>query len=207
MPNAIRIEDYAENGADNPLVAKYCLEGKVVLLTFGRMAGEERAKGFDEMIDLMPRLIQDVPNIVYVAAGDGSDRERLQTKVDKLGLGERVIFTGRVADAEKSSLYGLADVYVMPSHGEGFGFVVLEALACGVPVVASEADGTREAVRDGVLGILVDPTSPDSIRAGILAGLKLSKRRLPGIEYFSFDNFVARLKASLLSVVKGEVTR
>lgn len=84
----------------------------------------------------------------------------------------------------------------MPSSGEGFGFVILEALACGIPVVASSADGTREAVRGGELGIVVDPQNADDLERAIIDALSRPKIILPGLEYFSFPNFERRLAAA-----------
>ena len=82
----------------------------------------------------------------------------------------------------------------MPSHGEGFGIVFLEAMACGVPVVGSLVDGGREALRDGQLGILVDPARPEEVRAGILTALGQPKGRPPvGLEYFSYEKFSSRV--------------
>jgi len=75
----------------------------------------------------------------------------------------------------------------MPSYGEGFGFVILEALACGIPVVASKVDGTSEAVRNGELGFLVDPGNPDEIRQAIIVALQDQKSVPEGLAYFSFD--------------------
>ena len=79
------------------------------------------------------------------------------------GLSDRVVFAGFIPEAEKADHYRLADAYVMPGRGEGFGFVFLEAMACGIPVVGSRLDGSREALRQGDLGILVDPDRPDDI--------------------------------------------
>jgi glycosyltransferase involved in cell wall biosynthesis len=93
--------------------------------------------------------------------GDGDDRGRLEEKVKSLGLSQQVIFAGKILEHEKASHYCLADAYVMPSHGEGFGIVFLEALACGVPVIGSKVDGSREALLDGQLGRLVDANLPD----------------------------------------------
>lgn len=200
VPNAIRLNDYGPAPRNATCSAKYGLEDRKVLLTFGRMVGRSRAKGFDEVIEILPRLALQVPNIVYVCAGDGPDRARLEAKAQSLGISARVIFTGRIEEATKADLFRSADLYVMPSRGEGFGFVVLEALASGVPVVASEADGTREAVLDGKLGLLVDPDDPDSILDGILEGLKQSRGIKPGVEFFSFDRFAERLRAALATV-------
>ena len=88
----------------------------------------------------------------------------------------------------------MADIFAMPGRGEGFGIVYLEAMACGIPVVASKADGSRDAVRDGQLGILVDPDNPEEIVKGILDALSDNERRAPdGLDYFSFENFQRRI--------------
>ena len=75
----------------------------------------------------------------------------------------------------------------MPSRGEGFGIVFLEAMACGVPVLASRRDGGREALLDGKLGLLVDPEDPTSVAAGIRDVLRRPKGRPEGLDYFSVD--------------------
>ena len=179
LPNAIHTEEYGMGEKPEYLVRRYGLQNKKVLLTFGRLVSRERAKGFDEILDILDDLIEVYPNLVYIIAGDGDYRESLQSKVSKLGLESYVVFTGMVEEAEKADLYRLADAYVMPSRGEGFGFVFLEAMACGIPVVASKVDGSREAVLGGELGQLVDPDKPDEIKQ------KLS--------YFSYQSFASRL--------------
>jgi len=205
LPNAIHAACFAVGAKDNALSRRLGVAACPAILTFGRMSADERYKGFDEVIDVMPRLVQRVPGLVYVAAGDGSDRSRLEAKAKALGVGEHVVFSGRVEEAEKADLYRLADAYVMPSSGEGFGFVVLEALACGVPVVASTRDGTREAVRDGELGLLVDPKDADGLERAILDALSRPKAIPRGLDYFSFANFEKRLSAVLRNVVPGIV--
>ena len=198
LPNAIHAEEYGIRPRSLALIDRYSLEGKRVLLTLGRLVSAERYKGFDEVIEILPELPSDV---VYVIAGGGNDAPRLARKAADLGVGNRVVLTGRFPEAEKADLYSLADVYVMASRGEGFGFVFLEALASGVPVIASKCDGGREAVRDGALGLLVDPTNPAEIKAAIV---ELLERRAPrsvpeGLSYFSFENFAARARALILS--------
>ena len=122
--------------------------------------------------------------------------QRLQRKAIDCGVGNRVRFTGLFAEEEKADIYNLADVYAMPSRGEGFGFVLLEAMASGVPVIASKHDGGREAVLDGKLGALVDPSNPAEIRAAISDALQLGERRVPdGLEHFGFDRFTERVHA------------
>lgn len=195
LPNAIHLERYQPGHKDEELVRRYGLTGKRVIMTFGRLAGAERYKGFDETMEVLQQVAEQVPNLVYMVVGEGSDRARLTKKAQALGIEDRVVFTGFVAEEEKAGLYRLADAYVMPSRGEGFGFVILEALATGIPTVASKVDGGREAVRDGMLGLLVDPDSPTEIHQAIVAALRRPKEVLDGLDYFSFKNFERRLHA------------
>ncbi len=193
LPNAINLCLYKPGEKPAELLDRYGLQNKVVLMTLGRLETDERAKGVDEILELLPVLIKDKPNIAYLVVGDGTDCSRLDDKVKRLGLTAHVVFTGRIAEDEKVNHYRLADVYVMPSRLEGFGFVFLEAMACGIPVVASKVDGSREAVRDGKLGILVDPDKPEEIKAGILEALKRQRGIVPkGLDYFSYSNFEKR---------------
>ena len=195
LPNAIHPEQYGIREKRADLVARYGLAGKRVLLTVGRLAREERYKGFDEVLEVLPQLDADV---VYIIAGGGNDRARLEQKAAQLGVAERVIFTGVFPDEEKADLYNLADVYVMPSRGEGFGFVFLEALASGVPVIGSKHDGGREALLEGELGRLVDPSNPAEIEQAIRELLAHPQREVPPrLGYFSFENFEARLSVIL----------
>lgn len=194
LPNAIHAERYGVAEKNQQLVSRYGLEGKVVLMTLGRLAAQEQYKGFDEILECLPLLSQSIPNIIYMIAGDGDDRKRLEAKAAKLGVSDHVIFAGMVPESEKADHFRLADLYVMPSHGEGFGFVLLEAMACGVPVIASKTDGGREAVRNGELGTLVSPDKPDEIIAAIKSSLSVSNKYVPaGLQYFSFGNFSQRL--------------
>lgn len=195
LPNAVHLDDYGVRPKRPDLVERYKLDAKRVLLTVGRLESAERSKGFDEVLEVMPEL---PPDVVYMIAGGGNDFERLRKKAVDLGIGNRVIFTGLFDDRDKPDLYNLADAYVMPSRGEGFGFVFLEAMACGVPVIGSKADGGREALRDGDLGLLVDPTNPAELRAAILEMLARRERHVPeGLDYFSFGKFVERARAIL----------
>jgi glycosyltransferase involved in cell wall biosynthesis len=89
----------------------------------------------------------------------------------------------------------LADLYVMPSSGEGFGIVLIEAVACGLPVIGSCADGSREALLDGRLGRIVDPGNPDELLEAVLVALDgpTSRRRSELIDFFSAENFKRRV--------------
>ncbi len=195
VPNAIHLERYGIRPRSAALAARWSLDGKRVLLTLGRIVAAERYKGFDEVIDVLPSLPDDV---VYLAAGSGSDLPRLVRKARDLGVADRVVFTGHIDERDKTDVYNLADVYVMPSRGEGFGFVFLEALACGVPVIGSRHDGGREALRDGELGLLVDPSSLAEVRTAILDVLANPRREIPpALAHFAFPNFQSRVHSVL----------
>ncbi len=198
VPNAIDLSRYTPGDKDRALLSRWSLAGRRVLLTVGRMDAREQAKGFDEILEVMPRLAAEFPDIAYVAVGDGSDRERLEAKARALGLSDRSIFPGYVSESEKLEYYRIADVFVMPSRLEGFGYVFLEALAAGVPVIASKVDGSREAVRNGDWGLLVDPANPDELVAAIRSALTrpvVPDRR--ELEHFSWQCFERRFHAAL----------
>jgi phosphatidyl-myo-inositol dimannoside synthase len=198
LPNTVDLETFSPGAKNIELIDRYQLNDKTIIMTLGRLAAAEAYKGFDEVLDVMPDLIQQIPNLSYLIVGEGDDRARLESKANSLGLKDRVMFTGFIAEEEKADHYRLADAYVMPGRGEGFGIVYLEAMACGIPVVASKVDGSREAVRDGMLGILVDPDNLAEIKAGILEALTRPSGIVPeGLDYFSDLNFEKRVHAIL----------
>lgn len=203
MPNAIHLDEFGAGPKSPALAARYGLAGKKVLMTFGRMDLSEQAKGFDRVIALLPRLREKVPDIAYLACGDGSERPRLEALADAGGVRDLVVFAGRIDEAEKADHYRLADLYVMPSKGEGFGFVFLEALACGVPVIASSIDGGREAVREGAIGQMVDPFDADALEQAILRELQEPRGIPAGLAYFSYPNFRERIQRALQPLMAG----
>ena len=207
LPNAIHLDRYGLAPKSPTLLDRYGLRGHKVLLTLARLPSADRYKGVDEVLEMLPTLLEDEPRLRYLVAGDGDDRPRLQAKAQALGLQAHVVFAGMIDEAEKADHFRLADVFVMPGRGEGFGFVFLEALACGVPVVGSQIDGSREALRDGELGELVDPRDADSVRVGIVRALQKPIAIPPGLEFFDWPNFCARLQAAIASLLPSGSAR
>lgn len=197
LPNAIHLDRYGTAPRRADLQARYGLAGARVIMTLARLPAMERYKGVDEVLQVMPDLLRDVPTLKYLVAGDGDDRPRLEQKARSLGVAEQVVFTGMVKEEDKADLFRLADAFVMPGRGEGFGFVFLEALACGVPAVGSQVDGSREALRDGALGELANPADPTSIRSCILRALGKPAGIPPGLAFFDWPHFQARLGAAV----------
>ena len=202
IPNAIDLDAYTPGPGNDGLRERLGLRKGPVLMTLGRMDASERAKGFDEVLEILPALVEDYPDLSYIAAGDGSDRARLEEKARRLGVRDRTVFTGYVPENEKLDLYRLADLFVMPSRMEGFGYVFLEALASGIPVVASAVDGSREAVRGGTWGSLADPNDRDDILNAIRRSLRDGpKPSHEDIAYFSKARFRGRVWKLLDQVV------
>jgi phosphatidylinositol alpha-1,6-mannosyltransferase len=193
LPNCVDLEDFVPAAPDEEMAKRFGLTERRVLMTVGRLAGHERYKGFDEVLDVLPRLADELPDLVYVIVGDGDDRQRLVAKVAALGLQDRVVFTGFVNEREKIALFNLADVYVMPSQGEGFGIVYLEAMACGVPTIGSALDGSRDALMDGQLGQLIDPRDALQLMEAIRSALAKPKGRPAGLGYFSSQSYRERV--------------
>ncbi len=203
LPPSVDLAQYGIGAKRADLLHRYDLAGRTVLLTTARLTVEDRYKGIDEVLDVLPSLVADKPDLAYLIVGDGDDRQRLVDKAKHLGLAERVVFAGYVPENEKADHFRLADAFVMPGRGEGFGIVYLEALACGVPVIASALDASREAVLHGALGQVVNPDDPAELRAAILTAIGDRERRIPpGLEHFSTSRFNERV-AAVLSRVSG----
>ncbi len=193
LPCAVDLSSYGPGPAPAQLTQRYGLGNRTVIMTLARLAADERYKGIDAVLEAVPELAREIPSLSYLIVGDGTDRARLEAKAAALGIRERVVFTGRIPEETKADHYRLAHAFVMPGWGEGFGIVYLEALACGIPVLASAVDGSREAVRNGELGILVDPHVPGAVREGIRQVLARGRGVVPpGLDYFSIENFTQR---------------
>ena len=188
---------------DIKLVQKYNLNGNKVMLTVARLVKKEGYKGYDLVIKALPKVTKKIPNIKYLLIGEGDDLYRIKNLVNKLGLENKVIFCGFVPNKKLINYYNSCDVFIMPSKGEGFGIVFLEALACGKPVICGNKDGSRDAVLDGKLGILVDPDNIDQIAEAIMNVLQgnvpnhlLDPKylRKTVLEHYGFDKFIERVK-------------
>jgi len=135
--------------------AALALQGKRVLLTVGRMDSRERYKGHDRVIAAISNLVAKGHDICYVVVGEGADRIRLEALARGAGVSERVRFLGRVGLQTLVEIYRMADLFVMPSTGEGFGVAFLEAMASGTPALGLGVAGARDALADGRLGMAV----------------------------------------------------
>ncbi len=120
-------------------------------------------KGHHRTIQAMRQL----PEFELIIAGEGPERAKLQTQIDQAGLSERVRLLGSRPHAELPALYSAADAMVLASSREGWANVLLESMACGTPVVASNIWGNPEVVRSRDAGVIYDPNTPEGIVAGV----------------------------------------
>ena len=182
-------------------------EGRVVL-TVGRWAANERYKGLDTLIRAVPRLLPSIPDLQLVAVGEGDDRARLETLAQEEGVTERVRFLAGLTREELAACYARCDLFALPSAGEGFGLVFLEAMAAGKPVVGGAHGGTPEVIEEGVTGYLVPHGDVERLAWAVrtlLADEDLRRRmgeraRARVQSSFLFDHFRSRLAEILEDV-------
>lgn len=146
LPNTVA-EDYEPGRPRAPRA------GPRVILSVGRLDAREAYKGQDAVIACLTRLRQAGHDVLYRIIGDGDDRPRLERLARDLGVADRVRFLGALGRAAMPDAYRDADLFVLPSRGEGFGIVFLEAMACGTPALGLACGGAVDAL-DG-LGLAV----------------------------------------------------
>jgi phosphatidyl-myo-inositol dimannoside synthase len=151
-PDFLRL---AENASALPLPPSFP-HGRVIL-TAGRWASSERYKGADELIRAVAQLRAAHPDLHLVAVGGGDDLPRLRQIARDLGVVESVHFLENLSREELAACYARADVFALPSTGEGFGFVFLEAMAFAKPVIAAATGGPIDLIEEGSNGFLIPP--------------------------------------------------
>jgi phosphatidylinositol alpha-1,6-mannosyltransferase len=162
--------------------AKFGLRGEKVILTVGRLEASEGYKGHDRILQLLPSLRREfTPAVRYYIVGEGSDRGRLERMARELGVADQVVFLGRISHDDLLQVYRAANVFAMPSTGEGFGIVFLEAMACGTPAIGLDVGGAADSLAHGELGLCVSMDAfPSALRRALLDGepdpIKLSNR-------------------------------
>lgn len=162
----------------DPLRRRLKLEDCKVVFAMGRMV---RRKNLHRLIALWPRLLAREPRARLVLGGGGPEAPALHRLVRELGLEGEVLFPGRIPDSELVLYFNLADIGVLLSRSdandvEGFGIVLLEAAACGRPVIGASAGGIPDALEDGSTGLLVDPENGEEVMEAVL-GLAANPQR------------------------------
>jgi phosphatidylinositol alpha-1,6-mannosyltransferase len=175
--------------------------GPHAVILVARMISAERYKGHDELLEAWPAVVARVPDAQLVFVGSGDDADRLSAKAATLGVGSAVTLTGFVSTERLRALYTRAAMFAMPSRGEGFGLVYLEAMSYGLPCIGSIHDAAGEIIDDGMTGVLVDQTDTRELSDSIVQLLQdEGMRRRMGAEgqrrlerEFSYEQFSRRL--------------
>jgi phosphatidylinositol alpha-1,6-mannosyltransferase len=161
IPNGVDPEKFIGSHEREKLaeILQEDLTGKKVLLTTGRLAIHKGVDWF--CAEVMPLLAE---NILYVIAGDGIKRGEIEKIIQDKKLEHRVKMLGQVTDEVRNILYNTADLYVKPNIKvagtmEGFGLVAIEAASCKLPVIASDLEGLKDAIKDGQNGFLIEPSN------------------------------------------------
>ena len=177
------------------LLDRHRARGKKVLMTVGRLASSERYKGHDQVIRTLRRVLSNHPATIYLIVGDGDDRARLEALALEFGVAEIVEFVGHIDDEQLPDYFRLADVFVMPSTGEGFGIVFLEAMASGITVIGGNQDASLDPLADGLLGTVVDPLNQEQLASAICAALRTPSAKIDDARRFNVQAFTEHLYA------------
>lgn len=190
------------------LIEKYELQHKgPILFALTRLSSTEKYKGYDNVIEVLPEIILHYPDLVYIIGGkyDAEEKQRLDLLIEKHGVQKHVKLTDFIAEIEITDHFLLADLFIMPSKKEGFGIVFIEAMASGLATIAGNADGSVDALKQGELGLLVDPENKEEIKAAILQQLKQHlaqgqplQLQQKCVKYFGFDVYRDKLEKVLL---------
>lgn len=171
-------------------------ERETLLLSLGTV---NREKGHHLAVAALERILPKNPNTKLMIVGRGEYEQRLKKEIDYSNLGDNVVLTGRIDNLETPKYYNAADIFLMPTlRIEGLPFVLLEAMACGKPVIASQIGGNTSVVRDKENGLLVQPGNVDELADGIslllnneeLARGLSSSARTTVLDDFNIDQMV-----------------
>lgn len=192
IPNLVLPVGTAQTAAVSPR--------RPAILAMGRLS---REKGFDVLIEAFGKLASRYPDWTLTILGDGPERRALAVAIDRLGLRDRVDLPGQVS--HPSAVLRQAELFVCPSRVEGFGMALCEAMACGLPVIATDADGPRAILRDDQNGLMVPREDRQALAAAMERLMtdgelrsRLGQRAVEVTSRFSLERILAQWEALLL---------
>ncbi|MDZ8138392.1 MAG: glycosyltransferase family 4 protein [Nostoc sp. DedQUE04] len=210
LPNTFDASKFPINSKPTYLLKRYNLtDEQPVILTVTRLGSTAKYKGYDQILHALVKVRSHLPNVHFILAGKGDDIPRIKALVTNLNLQDCVTIAGFVPEQELCDHYNLCDVFALPSKGEGFGIVFLEALACGKPVLAGNQDGSIDPLAEGKLGCLVDPDNVEEIADNLIQILQgdcsnpviyqpeyLQQKTIEAFDFSQFRESLAKLISS-----------
>jgi phosphatidylinositol alpha-1,6-mannosyltransferase len=203
LPDTVDGKRFRPQPRPQYLIDRYGIQDCKTILSITRLEKSEGYKGYDKVIKVLSGVIREVPHVKYILGGSGDDLPRIRNLISQMGLEGKVILAGFIPEEELVDHYNVCDIFVLPSKKEGFGIVFLEALACGVPVIAGSKDGSVDALLNGEVGTLVDPDNLEEIEQAVVNVLKgtVDKRLLESkylrqrvLEEYGFDKFEKKVQ-------------
>ncbi|RWU08596.1 glycosyltransferase family 4 protein [Pedobacter chitinilyticus] len=186
------------------LLEKYQIGDVPVIFTLNRLSASEKYKGYDKVITALGKLKQQNQAFIYLLAGKADDAEhiRLTKLIEDNNLANEVKMIGYLSEEELTPHFLLSDLFIMPSKGEGFGIVFIEAAAHGCKVIGGNIDGSTDALLNGKLGQLINPNEETEILQAIQNALadkahQPHQQQQMTIEHFGFDSYLKKVKELL----------
>lgn len=208
LPNGIDLERFENLPSRKNLRSRLMIEqGQKIILFVGVL---KLVKGVRYLIETMTTIKQKEPMARLLIVGDGEERQTLEELAEGLNLRGQVSFAGRVPNEVVPQYMAASDVFVLPSLSESFGIVNLEAMASGLPIVASNLRGMKEIVEDGQSGFLVEPRNPEAIAQKVLLLLqdeglrrRMGERNKQKAKQYSWEEIVAKLEEIYFQCLTG----
>jgi phosphatidylinositol alpha-1,6-mannosyltransferase len=189
------------------LLKRYRLsKNNLVIFTLTRLASTEQYKGHDQVIKVISKLKDKFPGLKYILSGQYDHKEeiRIQKLITLYKVDEQVILTGFIDEHELSDHFLLADLFVLPSKKEGFGIVFIESLACGLPVICGNSDGSIDAIFNGELGRAINADDLGELESAITEYLEapLTEQKRQDLQnqcllHFNETHYMNRLEKML----------
>lgn len=198
LRNAVDLNRFKPLKNEN-LRKHYKIKGENTLVLF--VGYLDTFKGIFELVDAFYEVNKENKNAMLMMVGEGPKENELKKKVSNLGLERSVIFMGNLKPKEIHHYYQAADIFVLPSHTEGLPLVIIEAMACGLPVVATNVGGIPELITEGFNGFLIPPKNKEKLIKTLTILIndkklrkKISKKSVEKIEYdFNINKKIIKL--------------
>jgi glycosyltransferase involved in cell wall biosynthesis len=205
--NGVDIEYFTPQKKDLALANEFgMLNGEQVIGSFSNFYP---IKGVEYFIESIPVILKRKSNVKFLLVGDGILHKHLEKRVRNLGIQKNVVFTGRRSNI--NALYSIVDISVNSSTTEGFSNAIIESLAMGVPVIATNVGGNPEAVTDGKNGFLVPVGEPKKIAdaairiiddTNLLSMMKINSRKI-AVEHFDIKKMMSKLERNYISMYEA----